>query len=400
MKTLLVQDYLRSGKTLQDLKIEHGIDSYLHNGKIALNYNMIEAKNDDLLACQCRGLILRDSNYSIENYVMDRFFNLSETGSAADIDWNTASFEEKLDGSLISVYVDSYTNKWCSSTRKRPEADGIIDDSDLTFADLVDFTIKGQFKFENLNDFMDTVFSKEARDYCFAFEITTPMNRIVCNYSDFKLTLLAIRNKITLLEEDPKIWAKPKIGLNTPKTYSFNNIDDMVEVIKNWNPSEHEGVVVKDHKFQRVKVKSPAYTAYNKLRDSLTTSYRGCVEIILLEKDDDVMSMMPEFIQDRIMKLKKLIKEVFQITEKDYQELKSIENMKEFALNAETKLWPAALFTLKRGKTPDLKTFALGNGKLDNGKTSSSSIDKVLELCSKLDPSLRKIENVSISEEN
>lgn len=391
---LLVQDYLRSGKTLDELKAEHGINYHICNGKIGLTYHQIEARESDPLAQQCRGLVLRESTYDIVAYPLNRFFNLDQTGLIPkDFDWSTAAYESKLDGTLIIVYWDDAQNKWCCGTRSRPEADGNIDGGEQTFAGLVEIACQKMFDIDFqtfMNEFLPSYRGSFRHDCTFCFELTSPINRIVCKYDEIKLTLLAVRNKLTLEEEDPRPWATC-VGLKTPQLYSFNNIQDMIEVISSWNPAEHEGVVVKDANFNRIKVKNPSYVAYNHARDSLSASIRGCVEVILLGKDDDIISMMPELIGNRIKKLKPIIQQVFQQTEQDYLELKSIDDMKTFALEAQKRIWPAALFALKRNKTPDLQTFIKTADKdksreLPVPGMPQSKLDMMIELCKKIDP--------------
>lgn len=382
---LHVQKYLRSGKTLEDLKIEHGVKSYIHNGKIGLTYDQIEAKEKDPLSQQCRGLILREGTYDAVAVPMFRFFNLEQKETVAEIDWNTASFENKLDGSLNIVYWDEA--KWCVGTRSRPEADGNIDESDITFAKLFDMAVKEMGIGNNIQDLM----SIANKDCTYCFELTSPFNRIVCDYKKLSLTLLAVRNNLTLLESAPEIWADA-LKVNTPEKFDFSNINHMIQVVRDWNPKEKEGVVIKDANFNRIKVKNPAYVAYNHMRDSLTTSYRGCVEVILLEKDDDIIGMMPEMIANRIRRLKPIIAEILRRTQADYDSLKHHEVMKDFALEAITKLWPGALFALKRNKTPDLKTFALGNTS-DVAKIPTNATKNMLQLCLIVDPTLKEIQS-------
>jgi len=220
-----------------------------------------------------------------------------------------------------------------------------------------------------------------ARERTFIFELTSPANRIVCKYETIKLTLLAVRNNKTLKEEPPELWVFHDKAITTPKLYSFNNVNHMIQVIRDWNPEEHEGIVVKDNNFNRIKVKNPSYVAFNHMRDSLSTSLRGCIEVILLGKDDDVIPMMPDMIAKRIITLKPLVREVLKQTEQDYAELKDIEDIKTYALAAKEKLWPAALFALKRGKTSDLKTLSLGNDRGAGSKIPSNAANTMLELC-------------------
>ncbi len=85
-QTLLVLDYLNSGKTFDDLWEDHHVNASIIglNGKVSLNYDQIEAKNEDELAQQCRGLIIRnvDGIYKAVAVPFYRFFNYGQ-GSAA-----------------------------------------------------------------------------------------------------------------------------------------------------------------------------------------------------------------------------------------------------------------------------------------------------------------------------
>lgn len=398
MKTLLVQDYLLSGKTLEDLRSEHGVKSFVANGKIGLNYDMIEAKESDPLSQQCRGLVLKENTFETVCVPFFRFFNLEQkTLIPQNFDWNSASYLQKYDGTLCNIY--NFNGKWCVGTRSRPDADVNIDDSNYTFSSLVDEAVYQKFLKINLNSnsnlkidlqYLMSHFPEEAKDHTFCFELISPINRVVCKYDEIDFILLAVRNNKTFLEDDPKNWIKygSCINLQSPKEYNFNSISDMIKVIHNWNPSEYEGIVVRDKNFNRIKVKNPAYISYNHMVDSLKTSYRGCVEVILLGKDDDVIGMMPQMIVDRILKLKPIIQHIFTTTEKDFNRIKHIDDMKHFASEAELCLWPAALYALKRNKTPDLKTFAMGGSKFNGINIPSSAIDTILTMCKKIDSTI------------
>lgn len=396
---LLVQKYLASGKTLDDLQSEHGVKSYPTNGKIVLNYDQIEARDSDPLSQQCRGLVLRAGDFSIVACPMFRFFNKEQEGVAATIDWSTAVYENKMDGSCIIVYYDEEQYKWCCGTRGRCEADAAAHDAGMTFATMVDSTVNAMWSRKhpccirdcaaNLQEFCQ----KADKNKTYVFELTSPLNRIVCKYDEFTLTLLAVRDITTLQEEDPRdnVEVFEDFGLKTPEIYEFNNVNHMIQVIRDWSPEDHEGIVVKDAQFNRIKVKNPAYVTYNHMQNSLSTSLRGCVEVILVGKDDDVVAMMPDVIANRIRRLKPAIQQVLAQTQKDYDELKGIEDMKTYALEAQKRLWPAALFALKRKKTPDLQTFALGNRE-DVSKIPSTATNTMLAMCRKVDPDVAKLE--------
>jgi len=380
-KLLLVQEYLLSGKTLEDLKNDHGVNSNITNNKVSLNYDQLESQMSDELACQCRGLVLENDTWEIIACPMFRFFNHGQ-GEAANIDWNTAKVFLKLDGTCLITFFNK--DRWYVATRSRPEAD-IPNENGLTFSQLTDMTLQimSQDQYCNLQKFMKDC----PKDRTYVFELTTPLNQVYCTYENYFVTLLAVRNNITLEEEDPEDHLKyfsPVFKLKTPDTFDFSSISDMVSLVTSWNPKEKEGVVIRDGGYNRIKMKNPAYAAMSHLRDSLTTSTRNCIKIILLEKDDDIINDLPKFIADRIIELKEYIKKIKDQVNKEYDEIKDIDDLKYFASKAEFTLWPAACFSLKRGKANNIMHFMIGGNKYKGGEISGSSIDSVLSICKKL----------------
>ena len=63
---LNVQNYLRSGKTLDDLTDELGIKSTPHENLplVILNYSQIDSPKTDAIVRECRGLILDKRDWS------------------------------------------------------------------------------------------------------------------------------------------------------------------------------------------------------------------------------------------------------------------------------------------------------------------------------------------------
>src|SRR5687767_7139789 len=120
----LVQTYLLN-KTLNSLHEEHGIDvsiSKTRPYKFSLNYSQIDSKEGDVLANQCRGLIVRTVDGSpakmdapLETTILarpfDRFLNYGQ-GFAAEINWNNCHALEKVDGTLCIWYFDDIANDW------------------------------------------------------------------------------------------------------------------------------------------------------------------------------------------------------------------------------------------------------------------------------------------------
>ncbi len=401
---LLVQKYLET-HTFGDLVKDHGVyASFSKSGhKFSLNYDQIEAKESDLLAQECRGLILSSNgmvhvpeivpgikpNYdnicpsktTILAYPMKRFFNYGQ-GSAASIDWSDPNLAvlEKLDGTLCIVYFDKFTDQWCVATRSVPEADLLMDNGLFTFRTLFEKAVKDTvgMEFAEFTKYLSPI-------HTYSFELTTPYNRIVVEYPNCGITLLALRNMNTLAERDP---AKDTISSVVPvvQAHTYSTVDELVTWVSTLNPMEHEGVVVRDSQFNRIKVKNAAYVAYNKVRDALGTSERNCIEIILLEKDDDVIPFLPEEIVKNLLKIKAGLLKAIKSYDEAYLTAKSLADdinpgdKKTFAVlvTQNKKMWHAPFFQMFEGKAKNMKEFIMKNCK--DGSWGNSFLDKLLEL--------------------
>lgn len=411
---LLVQQFLQT-HSFRELQEQHGVyASFSKSGhKFSLNYDQIEAKENDPLAQECRGLILSSMDgaplpHTQENgdpnrkailaqvvpgdtrvlgFPMKRFFNHGQ-GSAANINWSDPNLAvlEKLDGTLCIVYFDPFTNQWCVATRSVPEADLIMDNGVFTFRTLFEkalYDTTGGLPFDQFSKLLDDNIT-----YC--FELTTPYNRIVVNYPDCRITLLAGRKLSNLQEIDPNT-IKPDASIPVVQAHSYSSIDELLNWVSSLNPLEHEGVVVRDSDFDRIKVKNAAYVAYNKLHDRLGTSERNCLELILLEKDDDAIPFLPEVIANNLRQIKVGLQNAIEFHQLSYDIVADIANAelpgdkKVFAINLNNLaaqkgkyLWTAPLFQIFSSKVSSMKDFVSNNKK--NGTWPDSFLDKLLEL--------------------
>ena len=443
MKKLLVQEYLET-HTFGDLVRDHGVyASFSKSGhKFSLNYDQIEAKEADPLAQECRGLILSAHgrafdfqakeingrlNYDhispgetyILAYPMKRFFNHGQ-GSAAAIDWADPKLAilEKLDGTLCIVYHDEFLNLWCVATRSVPEADLLMDNGLFTFRTLFEKALLETCG----KDFREFIAGLNKRiTYC--FELTTPYNRIVVSYPNNRVTLLAARHIHGDLEEfdftnlgsmgwvkydklsgeikehlsslghdatdTPEAFVdKPYdlMGVPVAQAHTYTTLDELLTWVSSLNPMEHEGVVVRDANFNRIKVKNAAYVAYNKVRDTLAASERNCVELILAEKDDDVVAFLPEEIVKNLQKIKAGLQVAIRQHDDAYLAAKAQADAtlpgdkKTFAIlvTQNKDLWTAPFFNMFDGKSINMKDFIQKNRK--DGTWGNSFLDKMLEM--------------------
>lgn len=411
---LLVQKYLES-KTFGDLAREHGVyASFSKSGhKWSLNYDQIEAKEADPLAQECRGLVLScedgralnpnsvDGKWNYDHispgktrilaFPMRRFFNHGQ-GAAANIDWSDPKLAvlEKLDGTLCIVYWDPFTFRWCVATRSVSEADLLMDNGIFTFRTLFE---------KALQDTAGITFleytGKLDKEITYCFELTTRYNRIVVDYPNNGVTLLAAREVLYetdqyglkfISAEELDIATVDSHGVPKVQAHTYSSIDELINWVSSLNPMEHEGVVVRDGNFNRIKVKNAAYVAYNKVRDALGTSERNCVELILSEKDDDVIPMLPEEIVTNLQKLKVGVQSAIRLHDDAYQSAKAEADKimpgdkKTFAIlvTKNKELWTAPFFQMFDGKATNMKDFILKNRK--DGTWGNSFLDKMLEL--------------------
>ncbi len=408
---LLVQEYLET-HTFGDLARDHGVyASFSKSGhKFSLNYDQIEAKESDPLAQECRGLILSSEDgvsylatmgpdgksnrdgvcpgkTKILAYPMKRFFNYGQS-TAAQINWSDPNLAilEKLDGTLCIVYHDPFTNKWCVATRSVSEADLLMDNGLFTFRTLFEKAVHDTtgYEFDVFTNYLE-------KSYTYCFELTTPYNRIVVEYKNNGVTLLAVRGLVTLEEvsmDHPVVDLLPT-SLPVVQAHTYKSVDELVTWVSSLNPMEHEGVVVRDSNFNRIKVKNAAYVAYNKVRDCLATSERNVLELILSEKDDDVVPFLPEEIVKNLQKIKTGVQLVIKQHDAQYQQAraeadaKAPGDKKTFAIlvTSNKELWSAPFFHMWDGKSVNMKDFFAKTRK--DGTWPNGMLDKVLELAKK-----------------
>lgn len=355
MADLLPVEYLKSGGTYAGLLEEHGVNAKPHNGKVSLVYHQWMAREDDPLACQCRGLILREGTWDVLAHPFNRFFNHDQP-VAAPIDWSTARFEEKLDGTLGIIHWDDHAKRWFFGTRSMCEGQGDINGVG-TFAQLADKWARERLA-PSFSEWMDARGADQRVTYM--CELTGPYNTIVCRYSELNLTILGARSIDTGAELDPSGGVNDDTSFAQARTWNFNDISHLLEVVKDWDPREYEGVIVKDAEFNRVKVKSPKYLAVAHAGESIGASWRSACAAVASGACDGVSDLLPPLAAERMSAVKLALKSLTETTDRDLAELADVTDMKSFAFQAVTRSWPAALFALKRNKVGSLDEFIRG----------------------------------------
>lgn len=342
---LKVQEYLKSGKSLEDLTTEYQIGASVCDalGVVSLNYSQIASDLSQTVCQECRGLILELGTWDVVCRSFDKFFNLEEflNESVRNVfDWSTAKVLDKVDGTLVMMYY--YKDKWNYATRKMADANGPVGSYDTTFDALIASTIKEMNFWPDL-ELIPEVF--------YSFELTTPLNRIVVPYDGYKLTWLAAWDKDTLQELN--IWDLPQLSVPRVKQLPLTNLDEIMEMVGSLSPTEGEGVVVVDGSYRRMKIKSPEYLRAFRAVTTAEASPRNRISILQSEQYDDIYGLLPQALRNDMDILKAKFEALAKDTAATYAELKDIELQKDFALKALAFPYNGWLFQLRKGEDLD-----------------------------------------------
>lgn len=280
-------------------------------------YNMLESDMYQSIPQEARGIILEVLDVNDKRIVtllahsFDKFFNFTEPQGISvleSFDWEDYSFQEKRDGSLMRLW--SYKDKWVVSTS------GTID----AYKAPIQIPSVGYSSFGEMFDHIIGKYNVDLRTLdkgiTYSFEMTSPENKIVVDYETDELTLIGMRvNKLNM--ELPPDRFNPFKDIKVPETFRFGSIEEALSVIN--KKTNFEGLVLCDHDFRRVKIKTEEYLALAKMSDA-ASSDRGILRMILAGTIDDVANRLPHlqpridfvknFVNEEINNIKKLISSV------------------------------------------------------------------------------------------
>lgn len=349
-KELNTQQYLRSGKTPDDLKEELGINFKRHTeypNLVSFKYSQVDSPRNHPIVNECRGLILNEeSNWDVVSFPFYRFFNVEE-GHAADIDWNTSVVQEKADGSLLIMYY--YNGGWEVTTSGSADASGKVGITTRTFR---------QYFWDTARDTLPANWLENARkDHCYMFELMGPDNRIVVYHARPHLKLLGCRNLNTLQEIHVKEAVKHFHGVKPVAEFELSSVDEIISTFETLSPTSQEGYVVMDASFNRIKIKNPAYVAIHHAKGSLST--KAFVEIVRTGEVWEMIAHFPEY-EETLNEVNKRFSNLIKSLEDAYAQISHIEDRKEFALaaqNLKNCKVTGVLFALRSGKVASVRKY-------------------------------------------
>ena len=364
----LVKEYIESGKSFEDLKIEYGINVNEFDKLICLNYDQIESPKSPNIVRQCRGIVLDKNTLEIVHYPFFRFFNLDEMPEERQkFNWNNAFGLQKIDGSLFC-----HNGVWHITTRSQIGGFNKVTMGMLAFGDIFDMAIK-----ESREDF----FAKLNPELDYTFELVSPYNKVVQFYPEPALYIIGVRDKSNEFKEIniSEIYDKLPEYIKHPEMFSikdtngnFIGFEEMKALANGLENPTDEGFVVVDYSsyndefgyYPRIKVKNVSYVALHHLRGSMENgamNYGGILEIIWKNEQDEVLANFPEFKIffdevkekfDNFMKSEKIAEEKVAMYWNIPMEKRSEPSIKkDFALTID-KRWALFFFGMfKEGKT-------------------------------------------------
>lgn len=395
---LAVQEFLLT-HSFAELSAVHGVNARPSSdfSKWSLNYDQLEAKPRDPVADQCRGLVIRPINKvsSMSDPVgpteivarpMDRFYN-ADDHNAHPIDWSNQNLrvQEKVDGTMTALYWDSVKSEWCVGTRSVCEADLPFGEplgsplKNNTFAELFwyaaeDTLYEGlmstdrEFGFATIGTWLDYL----NKAYTYVFELTSPLNRVVVKYDDYRITLLAIRVTATGEYVSERYSVIP-----TPKEWNISCLSALTAFVDLADPMKCEGAVVVDSNWNRVKVKSKAWVLASRMKDAVMVSKRNVLLSILDLTIDKVIPLLDKGQVEAIHKLEDGLMAYCKRVDILFSHFIESESRKDFALKVQASgEWQTPFFNLYSRKWTGcahwLQDIAHG------GKLTPSMLDTIL----------------------
>ena len=305
-----------------------------------LKYGTILADKSNPLVCACRGAVVErvDNDgdhspyYRLVAYAFDRFFNVGE-GYCHDLDWSRTKVYEKYDGSLIKLF--NYNGDWIVSTSGSVAAASDVGSTGRSFAELFWLV------------FDQVGYSREWLDegLCYIFELCHRDNRIVVDYAEPQLPLLAVRDRNQDFGELKLNEFCKLFGFNAAKSYDLGSMEGLMAVVNN-RGADHEGFILFDG-VGRAKVKSDVYCQMHRVRGNGEPDFS---ELFLNDDLEEFLLHFPEYREGFDVHLRSIDAMESAVSEilKAHNHL----NQKDFAqvVLAESKELSGACFALRSGK--------------------------------------------------
>jgi hypothetical protein len=187
------------------------------------------------------------------------------------------------------------------------------------------------------------------------FELTSPQNKIICEYEETKLWFHGARDAEGIEHSPEEVKKMFDLPYDIPKRYNLSNREDILAALEKFSGKSQEGfVVVDEENWTRVKMKCPSYLALKYIRDHDTPE--GIWRLCVTESHDDFPELK-EKTDKQVEEIKKFKQEFIStmLYAKDVWENDYKKNRKEFALWVTAQVPPSLrpiYFKAADGKVP------------------------------------------------
>lgn len=275
-------------------------DKMFGRNLIMFKYSQQDSDFSNDIVKECRGIILDEDTFEPISVPYFKFFNFSEP-NAAEIDWQSATILEKIDGSLVKVVKFSDQEILVSTN-------GVIDAFKCELNSMIGcpYNNFGELFWEAIrNQMIDCGYSLDENDpvkwladklllnTTYMFELCSPYNRVIVPHKETKLYFHGWRDNISLEEMWFNTCILTKI-FDCPKIYNLKSLDECIAATQAM-PWDEEGYVVVDKNFNRVKIKSPAYLLAHQLANNGNMSIRRAIDVYMAGECDEILAYFPEY---------------------------------------------------------------------------------------------------------
>ncbi len=343
-----------TGMAFTALNQEFGIICAFHESEplVILNYDQIFSKPETHpIVIECRGLVLNSETFDVVAKSFNRFFNLNQHPEYCEFDFNNFICDEKMDGSIVLIYA--WKDNIFSNTRGtfgQLPLEGFEGTWEQAIGSCLTLEQKGK---------LANFFIKYPK-ITLVFEFCSLYNKVVRQYNTPTLFLLGVFEEGQELSWNHVNVIAGMLDLKRPETFEFKSIEEIEKYIQNRadNDPTFEGVVLRDNKKNRIKVKSAKYLALHKMKGGNNCFLeKNLVPFALSGESGELISIYPE-VETKFKAVEQKINDAYAVLENVFNESKGIENQKEFALFVIGKTpFTGILFQLKKkfGKDTTVK---------------------------------------------
>ncbi len=235
----------------------------------------------DAMRLEFRGIMFDKETGDILRRPLHKFFNMGERESTRNLDFSKPHvILEKLDGSMIAPFSlpDNPHNIFWATKRA----------DDRTYSQIDHFLVAHPWYKDFVMDFI-------RNGYTPIFEWCTRKNRIVLDYPEDRLVLLAIRNMYTGEYYSYKDMAEiaKRRNLDCVKFYDPAKMptDQFLAAVR--EAEDQEGVIVRFEDGHMVKVKSEWYCTIHRAKEAVEREH-DVVKMLLSGTIDDFKALLQE----------------------------------------------------------------------------------------------------------